>query len=177
MISKKYLNDYRVEKTIDENGRVKSEAVYIGGDFFITPPVTKGNKRLVFSLSVFLWVAFIAAMLPVSYTGAVSYIMLPFICNMLPMYFLTNAAFWLFRENGAMKREQAEKIEKRLTPGSFFTLVLSGAAFLGIAITAIFSFGSYVPGDFIFAALSLAVCAVSTVVFVKSRKIKVVMKI
>ena len=172
MISKKYLDDYRVEKTIDENGRVRSEAVYIGGDFYITPQVTKGNKLLVFGLSILLWIAFVAAMLPVSYTGAVSYIMLPFICNMLPLYFMTNAAFWLLRVKETMRREQADKIEKRLKPGAFFTFVLSGVVFLGIAITAVFSFGSYVWGDIIFAALCLVMCAASAVVFFKCRNIK-----
>lgn len=177
MISKKYLNDYRVEQTVDIKGRRRSEVIYIGGDHAVEPQVPTSDKRLVFCLSVLMWPAFLGALLPVTQAMPVAFIMLPFVCLMLPMYFMTGAAFSLFRENDIMKREKAEKIVKRLPPCAFLSLLLSGVSFLGTVVKALVSWKSFIPGDYVFTALAAAICAASAAAFIKCRNIKVVRKI
>ena len=66
MVSRKYLNDYRVEQKTDTDGKTRSEAVYIGGDFILSPSVTVKDKRLILCMSVLPWIAFICALLPVT---------------------------------------------------------------------------------------------------------------
>ena len=176
MISRKYLDDYRVEQVTDTKGRVRSEAVYVGGDYYLLPQVIKGDRRLIFCLSVLIWPALIGAMVPITRAAGIMYVMLPFIFSMFPMFFVTGAAFSLLREEEVMRRESAEKIARRLPPCSFAVMALSGAAFLGVVITAVISWNGFVAWDILFTALCAAICAASAFMFIKCRKIKAVRK-
>ena len=174
MFSNKYLKDYRVEEYIDEKGRTRKEAIYIGGDYSVSPPVSFRGKVLMVCLAALSLFAFLGALVPMINAARRSYIMLPFVVSALPMYFVIASTVSFLFSKEVMIRENAEKITRRLPPCAFFTLVLSGAAFLGTIISAAISWDSFIPGDFIFAALCLAVFAASSVIFIKCRKIKAV---
>ena len=174
MVSRKYLNDYRVEEKTDTNGKVRSEAVYIGGDYILSPSVTAGDKRLILCMCALSWAAFVCALLPATSVARIPYVMFPFIFSALPLYLTSSAAVSLLGAQETMTRERSDKISKRLPPGALFTAILPGAAFVALPVSVAVTGNGIVAGDFIFAALLLVICFASALIFRKSRKIKAV---
>lgn len=172
MISRKYLSDYRVEKVTDEKGRIRSEAIYIGGDYTFPHPIPRSDKVLILCLSIVSWFAFIGALIPVISLARRIHIMLPFIFSGLPLYLMTGTAISLLGVKEIMTRERAEVISKRLPPGALFSAVLSGGAAIALLVTAIIAWDDAVFNDFIFAVLAVVICAASAVAFAKCRKLK-----
>ena len=172
MSSKKYLSDYRIEETTDTKGRIRSEAVYIGGDYILSPPVSTGEKRLIICLSVLTWLAFIGALIPVTNAARLTHVMLPFVFSALSMYFVTGSAATLLSVKEIMIREKAEKIAKRLPPSSIITAILSLASLIALLVTAIISWDSIAASDIIFAVLVLVISLSSATIFYKCRKLK-----
>lgn len=174
MISKKYLVDYRVVETVDDKGKIRAEAVYIGGDYVVEPPVAVRDRWLILGLSALSWVAFIGALLPVTDAAQIAYVMLPYVACMVTMYLMTGAAIMFVREKEIMTREKAEKISKRVLYGTLLTAVLSGASFIALTVTIITSDSEFPANDILFDALLLVIAAASGVAFSRCRKIKAV---
>ena len=174
MVSRKYLKDYRVEETIDAKGRVKSEAVYIGVDYILSPPVSVGDRRLIALLTLLCWLAFFGALLLVTRTTRAMYVILPFTATALSMYLMSEAIVFLWRAGDVMTREKAEKISNRLPPCSIITAILALASFAGGIASTVISGGDAVSGDYIYIAISLAMSLASAVSFSKCRKVKAV---
>ena len=175
MISRKYLKDYQIAERFDENGRVKSEAIYIGGDYTLSPRTSTGDKKLILYLSVLSCLAYMGALIPISQAAHIIYVIIPFILSAIPIFMMTAASVSLYRAKEAMTRAEAEKISNRLPPCSLFTAILAGTAFLGHTITAVVvSYDKFVPGDIIFSALSLLLLIVSIIAYTKCYRIKAI---
>ena len=174
MISRKYLKDYRIDEQIDRSGHVKSQAVYIGVAYTFSPPIPVNVKRLILCFSALSGVSFFGALVPVTNVARISYVMLPFIISVIPVYMMVRASIALLRANDAMERIEAEKITNRLPACPLIAAILAGAAFLGFIISAALSGKRFVTGDVIFGALMLVLSFASAVVFAKSRKIKII---
>ena len=172
MSYKKYLQDYRVEEYTDKKGRVKSTAVYIGGDYILSPAVSVKDRRWIMAASILCWLALIGALIPKTNVSQLYYILLSFIFSALPLYFMTGAAVTLLSESDRMTRERAERISSRLPLCSIFTAILSGLAFIGVVITAFFSWNDMIYGDILFGALSLFITVAASFAFSKCRGIK-----
>ena len=172
MSFKKYLKDYRVDEYIDEKGRVKSKAVYIAGDYVLSPSISMGDKRLMLVFSILSWVALIGALIPNTLASRLLYVILPFIFSMFPLFLMTGSAISLISEGETMTRERAERISGRLPLSSLFTTILAGAAFLGLIVTAVPKWGAMLSGDLLFGALSLVIAAAASFVYSKCRRIK-----
>jgi len=172
MVSRKYLKDYRIEEYIDANGRVRSEAVYIGGDYTLMPQVSTGDKRLILLLSVLSGSFYCGALLPVTRAARLTYVIMPLVLSALPIFLMISAAVSLLSVKEAMPRPKAEKISNRLPPSALITAILSGAAFFGLIITAAAAWDGVGAGDYIFSACSLAIFLAAATVFIKSRKLK-----
>jgi len=172
MISRKYLKDYRIDEHIDANGRVRSQAVYIGGDYTLSPQVSKGGKRLISLLSAMSWPFYAGALLPETRAARLTYIVMPLALAALPMFLMSKAAASLLGAKEAMSRERAERISNRLPLCALFAAILPGASFLGLIITAAASWDSAGVGDCIFGACSLALSLVASTIFLKSRNLK-----
>ena len=174
MVSRKYLKDYRVVETIDAKGRVRSDAVYTGGDFTLSPSVGAGDKRIILCLSILSAVAFLGALIPVTHASRIIYVTLPFVFSALSMYMMIGAAVMLLRVEDVTTREKAEKTANRLPPSALVTAILSFASFAaGIGAVVVLR-ADVVTGDIIFIALSLVISVSSAVSFSKCRKIKAV---
>ena len=176
MISKKYLKDYRLEEQINDNGRIRTKAVYIGGDYSISPKLSTAEKRLILGFSALSGILFPAALLPVSQAARVMYIILPFVLAALPIFTMIPVVVTLLHKRGSMKREHAERIAGRLPACAFLTMIFTAAAFIGLIITAAVSWESFPAGDIIFAVLSFIVCAASAVILMKCRNMKAVIQ-
>ena len=174
MSYKKYLQDYRVEEYTDNKGRVRSTAVYIGGGYILSPDISVRDRRFVLAASILCWLALIGALLPRTSAVQMLYVIYPFTFSALPLYLVTGAAVELLFAEEKMKRERAEKISNRLPSASFFTALLSAAAFLGFTATAVFRWQDMLSGDMLFCAFSLVFAAAATFVFFKCRAIKAV---
>ena len=130
MISRKYLKDYRIDEQIDSNGCVKSQAVYIGGDYVFSPPVPVREKRLILCFSALSGVSFFGALIPITNVARMLYVMLPFIISVIPVYMMARASIALLRAKDTMERYNAEKISNRLPACPLIAAILAGTAFL-----------------------------------------------
>ena len=172
MISKKYLKDYRLEEQIDSNGRVKAKAVYIGGDYKLSPELSKSEKRVLLALSALSTLLIIGALIPVSQATRTTYVIMPFTFSILPVFIMIVTTLQLYRAKEVMRREQAERTAFRLPACTFTTMLLTAAAFLGQVITNVFSRDNIAIGDISFSVLSLTIVIINAIAFSKCRKMK-----
>jgi len=175
MAYRKYLDDYRVEVYVDEKGRNKKRAVYVGGDYILSPAISVVNKRLILALSILFWFPFVGALLPASRASQLFYVILPFVFSAVPQYLIVGAAVSLVWEDERMTRERADKIANRLPTCSASIAILSGVALIGIIISAIFTAQEMLFGDLLFGVMTLINAAAASVIFLKCRLIKSVM--
>ena len=171
MVSRKYLKDYRIDEHIDITGRVRSEAVYIGGDYTLSPRVSAGDKRLFLLLSVLAGSFYFVAMVPVTRAARLAYVILPLALTALPISLMAWAAASLLGAKEVVSHEKAERISTRLPLSALVAAILSGASFLGLSITAA-SWDSALAGDYIFGACSLAISMATAAVFRRSKNLK-----
>ena len=172
MSYRKYLDDYRVEEYVDEKGRTKKRAIYVGGDYKLYPAIKTGNKRLILALSILLWIPFVCALFLESRATQLFYTALPFIFTSVPIYLLAGASISLVWHDELMTREKADKIAVRLPMCSITVAILSAVALIGLVITALFTSQEMLRGDLIFGAMSLINAAAATLIFSKCRLIK-----
>ena len=172
MSYRKYLNDYRVEEYTDEKGRTRRRAVYVAGNYTLSTKLSKLDKRLILIIPILNWIALICALLPVTRASMLLYVTLPHIFTMIPLFFMTGAAFTLISVDEEMIREKAENIASRLPYSSLFSALLPAFSFVALIVSAIMSWKDMLPGDIIFGALSLFNAASASFVFYKCRSIK-----
>jgi hypothetical protein len=174
MVSRKYIKDYKLEDSLDARGRIRSKAVYIGGDYGFERPdqATAKAKWTVLGLNLIAWLLFIGALLPNSLAARTMYCVLPLAAAAFPLGLGTMGVFALMTAQEPMRREQADKISQGLPIASLLSLIFSGAALLGFCAMAIFSPGQMLAGDAVFAALSAGLTAVSALSLWLSRRFK-----
>ena len=172
MSYRKYLNDFIIEKYTDANGKVRTRTVYIAGDYALNPEVSGNDKRIVLSASVLSWAALLGALIVRTSASKISYVILPYAFSALPLYLMTEAAILHIREGELMNRDRAERIANRLRLCPLIAAVLSGAAFLGLIVTAFLKWESMVSGDIAFCAFSLVSTAAESVAYTKYRGIR-----
>lgn len=174
MVSRKYIKDYKLEDSLDARGRIRSKAVYIGGDYGFERPDQASTKAkwTVLGLNLGAWLLFIGALLPNSLAARTMYCVLPLAAAALPLALGTMGAYALMTTREPMRREQADKISQRLPIASLLTLIFSGAALLGFCAMLIFSAGKALPGDAVFAALTAGLVAASALSLWLSRRFK-----
>ena len=174
-MNKKYVRDFNLEESIDSRGRVKKTAVYVGGDYVFTEPRAVSQKiRLRLAvLTALCWPLFIVPLIPVSQAGKLTYAVLPYAGNLLAIGILSVSVCALWRAGETMRHEQAVKLSRRLPASSFFVMLLSGIAALGVALTALLRWRSLPPADALFLVCAAALCAAGALLFRDCRKIKV----
>ena len=172
MSYRKYLKDYRVDACLDGKGRLKSEAVYVGGGYALRPAVPVGEKRKMLAACALSWPALVGALVPVSRAARTMYIVVPFAASALPLFLATCAASSLMFAGEPMTRRKAEGISRNLPANALIVSVLSGAAFLGFAVMAFLNWSEMLFGDTLFGALSLLTAAAALFAYRKSRKLK-----
>jgi len=174
MVSRKYIKDYQLSEQVDVKGRVKSKAVYIGGEYTLSPPVSQGDKRLILILSVLSCLLYFIALIPITHAARLVYVILPFAFSILPIFLLTEKSVSLLREKETMTRRKAEKISNRLPSCSMIATILLVAAFLGFIITAAAAWKDFLAGDIIFGALSLILAVAMIIIYSKCFKLKAI---
>jgi len=169
MFKRKYLEDYIIEEYINEKGRIKTRPVYVGGYFDLSPALSARDKLLIPIASILSIAAIICAFIPLTLSSMLWYVVVPFVFNLLPLYYVIAASVSLYFEKNPMMREKAEKIAKRLPIGSLITLILSASSFIGFIVATFIYWGSMLAADILFGAMSLFLLVSSAFVFSKCR--------
>ena len=172
MISRKYIKDYIIDEQIGANGRVRSQAVYIGAGYTVTPLISMGTKRVLTGLSAISSISYICAMLPVTLTARAVYILLPFAVSALPICLMLMSSVSLLRAREIMERSEAEKITNRLPQCSLISTILTAASITGLIVNSAILRTGIIGGDIIFGTFALACTVATATVFGKCRKMK-----
>lgn len=172
MVSKKYLRDYNIEKFVDEKGRNRSRAVYVGGDYVFVPAVPKANKLAIVLLSVVSDLAFIGAFFMRVRAARVWYVLLPFSITMISLYILTLSAFSLLIAKEITTRYNAERIAARLAPAAFVSGALAAVSAIGLAYLLVKSPDAFIPGDYVFGLMALVVAVATALAYARFRLVK-----
>jgi len=172
MISRKYVKDYQIEERFDEKGRVRTQAVYTGVGYTLSPPVTKRDKIAIIILSAVSVVLFIAALIPETFAARVVYIMLPFALTALPLFIMTSWSVRLLVLKEPMDHAIAERLANRMPAGAIAASILPGITFIATIITITVTGTGVSPGDVMFICFSPLITAASATVFAKTRRLK-----
>lgn len=174
MVTRKYIKDYRLDDSLDSRGRLRAQAVYVGGDYEFSEPELTGVKwkRRIAALLALCWPCFIGALLPKSLAVRTVYCALPFSACVLPLSFASAAAALLLRAREPFRRDQADKLSTRLPTSALACAILSSAALLGFIAAAALSPDRLVWGDAVFAALAAALMVASLAVWKLSKRFK-----
>ena len=167
MISRKYSGDYRLVDNVTERGGIRTEAEYVGGDYFFCSgreTAARLGARLT-ALSLALCACYVAALLPRSGASRVMYAVLPFAFSALPLGFLTGSSLALLRAREPLRRETADKISHRLPACALWALILSAAGRLGEGAAALSGDGRMLWGDIVFSVCAAAIAGGSGLVF------------
>ena len=175
MFSRKSLKYYRLDKRVDENGRIVSTAVYIGGDFALEPPVSLHVKWLVIVLCALSWLAFFGALSFVSRITRVSYVMFPFVLSAIPLFLVTTSAISFLLTGEVVERYKAETIAKRLPQCALVTAVFAAVSFLGLIVFTVLTNDGFPIRDILFGILALVITTDSIVIYKKIHKLRAVM--
>ena len=172
MSYRKYLQDYQIEEYVDEKGRVRNRAIYVAGDYVLSPTIPKNDRYYMLAATILSWLTLIGSLIPRTHASELAYVILPFVFSALPMFFMTGAVVALLLDNEQLTRERADKIVNRIPLCPLIATVLSGAAFIGLVVSAIISWKDMLVGDIFFGALSLLTAACASFVYIKCRGLK-----
>ncbi len=166
MITRKYIGDYRLDDSLDERGKLRTRAVYVGGDYGFSAPerADKRHKWAVSWLCVACWLFFIGALLPNSLAAHCMYCILPFAACGLTLALETSCAVLLLRVKEPFRREQADRLNGRLPASALWTAFLSAAALLGLGLRTLLAREPLLWGDAVFAACGALLLAASVTV-------------
>ena len=174
MIPKKYLKDYKVAETYDENGEAMAKVIYIAGEYAFEPPVTDSGKKKIVALAAAGMTAIFISLFLISPTGIARevHIMIPHVLSVISMLVTTFTALALLRSEATMMRVDAEKVTKRLSPFALISAILNVAAITGVVISAVGSPDSFLFSDAVFVGLMLIMAASCATIFALFHKVK-----
>jgi len=163
MSRNRYVGDYRIVESIDERGRVRSDYEYIGAPWVYAADgqTVKAARRRVAACCAVGWLAWVAALLPVSTAMRALVIALAFAFAALPLALASGIAVSLFREKPPFEHRHADRLENRAPACTFFVALLGGVSLIGEAVNALRG-AQLLPGDGVFAvcAAVLVACAI-----------------
>lgn len=169
MVSRKYTKDYRLSETPLPNGRMKTQAIYIGEHYYFTAPPNALHRLRTACLTLMAtcWIAFIGALLPRSHASSLMVVVLPHVCCLMPLCYLSESVWILWRAPVPLTHSQADKVSKGLPTRSLLCLLFSAAAFLGFAVTLALSPESALPGDVVFGGFEALLTTASALIFAR----------
>lgn len=164
MVSRKYIKDYKLSESVTERGGIRTESVYVGGDYRLTASESiVRSLRTRFTLcAVCAWCAFLVSLLPSSRASHLIYVALPHAFVALPLFLMCQCVWYLRAGRGPYTHERADKVSKELAVRAAFTAGLAGVSLLGLLIALIVSPAQMLVGDIVFALgdAVIAVCGI-----------------
>ena len=174
MVSKKYVNDYKLDVEYNPlTKRQKTTAHYIGPRYgFSDPESVRGTKILFTALTLVIVAVHILMLFLNAPCMHVWYVNGAPVFLMLPCLFLLAALWRLLTAKEGITREHKEKTEVRFPTALLFTMILS---VLGLAGHLVYSIRvGDVPADRKFYVFLAVILASSAVLFSARRRISFV---
>lgn len=136
MVNKKYAADYRLENVRDKHGRLKTVAVYKGPHyaFKAKAETVRRTARLFAWLTALCVLLFAGALCLNSALMRQMYVLMPFLCCMLPLGYLTVAVYYILTVPAQFTRERNDKMHDRIAKTTLFVAIFSGASVGGSLI-------------------------------------------
>lgn len=172
-MSGKYRKNYEYRDVTDENGKASVQMVYVGTYYYnpMNPreQVLLAKDSLVFSSGCLA--AFLVAGLMNSGAGHSFLVTIPYVISFLPTVYFILGASGIRRMGEMLEEEQYEKSIGRTARSSIMTCFFSVVTLLTDLIFMIRSHERIrLPGDLIFPAAMIVMCALSFIFFRRNRK-------
>ena len=162
MAGNKYIGDYRLNETFDEKGRVHVESEYIGEYYCFSgdPETVRRYRRRMAVLTVCMWAAYIASLLPDTLAMRRLWIALPYAFGALFLGLLTHTALLIGRAGQTFEHRIADRISNTWPAHCTAVVILCGSAALEAFVLALIS-GQITPASLFFSACAgtTALCA------------------
>ena len=131
MARKKYARDYRLNESLDERGRIRTEAEYIGVYYrYVSGAETaRGALKTLLGFTVLAWALFLCSLLPHSTASLTMYVMLPYLFTALPLGMMTAALLQLRAAGERLDHRTADLAGERVPACSLWMLLLPGPFF------------------------------------------------
>ena len=176
MSRKKYVKDYKLDRYVDEKGRIRTTAHYAGEAFRfgLDGEELKKQRTLFTAVCAAMWIAYLAPLFPATAAMKLAYFSLPFIFSALPLWLVSEATYTMYTAKQPFSRRIAEKFSKRLSVYAMMLLVLALGAAAGFVVGLIFARDGFTAIDSVPAASALILLAGSLTLFVRRGSIPVV---
>lgn len=136
MVSKKYAADYRLENVRDKQGKLKTIAVYRGTryTFKASPQAVRRTAILYALLTAASLLCFGVTLFLNTAVMRQFYVLIPLLCCLLPLGYLTIAVIYTFTSAPPLTRERRDKICDRLAHTTLLLMFFSGVSLLGAGV-------------------------------------------
>ena len=169
MSKKKYYSDYQLETDVDNRGRLRTNARYVGDryDFAVDEPAVKAHRRVFTVFCAVAWIAFIAALIPPTAAMHLAYCSVPFAFSALPLWLISENTVRLYTVKRPFDRRISDKFTKKLNVYTVLLLVMSAGSAVGYTVGLIVHRSEFTAVDSIPAASVLLMLASAVVFFTK----------
>ena len=171
MSRNKYAGDYRLDRVLDEKGRVRSQTEYIGKHYRFAAPAGEAAaaaKRLI-AAALIGWLLMLAILIPPTAVMHLPYFSVPTAFCVLPLFLISETAIRALRAKEPFEHRLADALTSGLKTKTVVFLVLSSLAFAGYLAALILRPTPFGPTDVLCGVCSalLIPCAVFTLVIGK----------
>ena len=174
MISRKYADDFRMEKSVNDKGKVVKKAVYIG-PFFAYCAGEKElalSRRLCLPVCLLLWVLFAVCFMQDGAAPRQVWVAAIFLVTVFPLIYLTWSSVTMLLSHAPFDRETSDDLYKKYAGASVAQMALSGAACLASGIALLVTRSFVMPGDLVFLLGNLASLGLSVLLFSRRETFK-----
>lgn len=135
----RYIGDYHLADSLDERGRIRTEVEYVGDlySFRQEPEKVSRTKKNILCLCAIGWLAYIAALIPVSTAARTIYSVLPFVFIAVPLGLLSATVLEILPQKERFIHRYADRIENRFPASAVFIAILSCVSLAGEAVNLI----------------------------------------
>ena len=143
-MAKKYVKDYRLNETIDERGRIRSDAEYIGGSYYLQQDraTARTRGRVLAAVCAVSWICWLVPMLFNNGSMHIAFISYPYIFIALTLWLRSMALYTALTLTQPMKHKDSDRLTNWLPGTSIATIVLSGVVLIGLGVSVVFHIGT-----------------------------------
>ena len=169
----RYVGDYHLADSLDERGRIRTEVEYVGGLYsYIQKPESVNNaKKKILCLCAVGWLAYLAALIPVSTAGRTVYSAVPFVFIAAPLGLLSATALEILPQKERFIHRYADRIDNRLPASAVFITALACASLTGQAVNLIRGLVLQ-TGDILFSGSAALLCLTGIISFRTGKTLK-----
>ena len=161
MITGRYTKDYRLSDRLDQKGRVRTSAEYIGehyrlGDFGAAARLA----RLLTVLCAVGWLCFVTSLVPQSHAAHLIYVILPHAFTAIPLYTVSAGVVTVLHKGSSeLIHSEADKLTGRFRGASFVGMLMTALILAAFIVTYFVDGVDFVKGDIVFLICEAVMCS------------------